>query len=978
MSELPVGTVTFLFSDVEGSTRLLRRLGPDYQSMLEDHRGLVRNCILNNGGHEITTEGDSFFVVFGRASDAVRAAVEAQIAHSQHLWPPDAELRMRVGIHTGEAALIGDDYVGLAVHQAQRISAAAHGGQILLSSSTRQLASELPEAVSLIDLGSHALKDFPTPEHLFQIKHPGLPSSFPPVRTVELALHNLPVQITRFIGRERELEQVVQMVRQNRIVTLTGPGGCGKTRLAIEAVSELVNKYRDGVWIVNLASVTDPTAIYRETASALRMSTREEAGLKDTLQGFLRSKQILIVLDNCEHLLEGCRDLAAWLLGLSLEITVLATTREALNIEGEAAWRVPSLSIPDSDSNLSAEKVSKFESVSLFIDRASLALPSFDLNDTDAPHVAEICRRLDGIPLGIELAAARINLLSPREIAERLNDRFRLLTGGSKKAIARQQTLQALIDWSYDLLTDQERTLLARLGVFMNGFSLSAAERVGSGGSIAADEVLQLLSQLVQKSLVVADRRAERSRYSLLETIRQYAGGKLVASGEALEVRDRHLQWSIELAESEHLGLWSASDQTSLQILDEEHDNLRSAHDWAVEQEDASSALRLTSALSRYWWIRGNLREGLERLETSLRLASNPLAPERVKALGGAGILCMWLAEEEKASAYCLETLNLCRKLKSADLEMTLIWTLGNLSNICLQRKEFAQAQTYADEGLKRSSGNNEHFRGRFLQIASALAEERGDHEAALQLLEEGWSNVRSSGVKVSLVRYASRLGDFAWKAGDHLKALSHVQEALNAARESGDATATVYILNQLAWMLHLLGRDREALPYAGEALAMSERIFGFRDPAILHSLGSIQTRLGFLQNASATFAEAIGAANSSDARFDALSPRTSEEKVPGTLILVMVSIAAISALEGDPLRAARLYGAAEALGDTADWEREDPLYLASYQASVDSARAQADTVEFESVWREGKSMARDEAIRFALAIVSPKAGDLS
>ncbi|MBW3589805.1 MAG: tetratricopeptide repeat protein [Actinobacteria bacterium] len=980
MSELPVGTVTFLFSDVEGSTRLLRRLGPDYHSVLEEHRRLVRDCIVNNGGHEMATEGDSFFVAFGRASDAVRAAVDAQVVLSRHPWPPDAEVRVRIGIHTGEAALVGGDYVGLAVHQAQRISAAAHGGQILLSSSSKQLAGELPETVSMIDLGAHALKDFPTPEHLFQIKHPDLPGSFPPVSTAELGRHNLPVQITRFIGRESEIEQVVQMVRQNRIVTLTGPGGCGKTRLAIEAVSELVEEYRDGVWIVNLASVTDADVIYRETASALGMSTREEAGLRDTLQGFLRSKQILIVLDNCEHLLEGCRDLAAWLIELSPEITVLATTREALNIGGEAAWRVPSLSIPDSDSNLSAEEVLEFESVSLFIDRARLALPSFDLNDSDAPHVAEICRRLDGIPLGIELAAARINLLSPREIAERLNDRFRLLTGGSKKAIARQQTLQALIDWSYDLLTDQERTLLARLGVFMNGFSLSAAERVGSGGSIASDEVLQLLSQLVQKSLVVADRRGERSRYSLLETIRQYAGGKLVASGEALDVRDLHLQWSVELAESEHLGLWGASDQSSLQILDEEHDNLRSAHDWAVEQEDASSALRLASALARYWWIRGDLREGLERLETSLALPSDPLAVERVKALGGAGLLCTWLADVEKASTYCLETVKLCRELKSTDLELTLILALGDLSHISLQRREFARAQAYVDEGLQQSDANHKLLgpRSRFLMIDAALADERGDHQAALQFIEEGWSDARASGLKVSLVRYASRLGDFAWKDDDHLKALSHVQEALTAARESADATATVHILNQLAWMLHLLGRDREALPFAEEALTVSERIFGFRDPALLHSLGSIQTRLGFLRNASATFAEAIADPDSSDSHFGALSPMP-EERVTDTLIqAVMVGIAAISALDGDPLSAARLYGAAEGLGEKTDWEQEDPIYLASYQAAVDSARAQADTVEFESVWREGKSMARDEAIRFALATLSPKAGELS
>ena len=963
MSELPIGTVTFLFSDVEGSTRLLRQLGPDFHSVLAEHRRLVRGCIGDNGGHEMATEGDSFFVAFGRASDAVRAAVAAQVALSRHPWPPDGEVRVRMGIHTGEAALVGDDYVGLAVHQAQRISAAAHGGQTLLSSSTRQLASALPEGVSLIDLGPHALKDFPTPEHLFQIKHADLPSSFPPVRTAELGRHNLPVQITRFIGREREIEQLAGMVRQNRIVTLTGPGGCGKTRLAIAAGSELVEEFRDGVWIVNLASVTNPDVIHRETAEALGITTEEDAGIKDTLQSFLRSKQILIVLDNCEHLLEGCRDLTAWLLELSPEITVLATTREALDLSGEAAWRIPSLSIPDADSKLSANEMSRYESVSLFVDRARLALPSFDLADSDAPAVAEICRRLTGIPLAIELAAARIKLLSPREIADRLHDMFRLLTGGSKKALARQQTLQALIDWSYDLLTEQEQTLLARLGVFTNGFSLSAAERVGSGGTIEADDVLELLSQLVQKSLVVAERRGEGSRYMLFETIRQYAGAKLVASGEALAVRDRHLHWSIEVAESEELGVFGPGDQRSLEILDEERDNLRSAHDWAVEQEDSSSALRLSAALSRYWWIRGDVLEGRERLETSLALPCDPRAVERVKALGGASFLCGWL-DESKASAYGLETLKLCRELQSADLEWTLIWTLANFSELCIRKTEFTQAQAYLDEALH--SDADHPFRGRLLSLAATLADERGDHQAALQFLDEGSSYARAAGASVGLVRWAGQLGNFAWKSGDHGKALSHMEEALTIARKSGDAPATPWILNQMAWMLHLLGRDRDALPFGEEALTLAERITGFRDRGFLRTLGSIQARLGSLQSARATFAEAIAAAT--------YLGRLSRESTADTYLRdALDGIAAISALDGDALQAARVYGAAEALGEAADRQREDPMHIATYQADVDSARAQADPAEFDKAWREGRSMDRDEAIQFALTTPSTK-----
>ena len=472
MKSSPTGTVTFLFTDIEGSTRLFQRIGDRYMRVLDDHRRLLRTAFLGRGGHEVETQGDAFFVVFPRATDAVAAAVKGQQAIAAHRWPEDAAIRVRMGLHTGEAQRAEAGYVGIDVYRASRICAAGHGGQIVLSQTTRELvANDLPHGVTLRDLGEHRLRDIAHPYRLFQVVANGLPAEFPPPRTLDILPNNLPIQLTSFIGREREKAEVKRFFTTTRLLTLTGSGGAGKTRLALEVAGEMLDQYPDGVWLVELASLGDPALVPQTVASALGM--RDESGrpVLATLTDYLRSRHLLLVVDNCEHLLPACSQLADALLRACPNLRMMATSREALGNPGELAYRVPSLSLPDPQQQ-SLEQLVQCEAVRLFVERAAFSRPGFQITQNNAAAVVQLCQRLDGIPLALELAAARVKALAVEQIALRLDDRFRLLTGGSRTALPRHHTLQAAMDWSYDLLTDSEQVLFRRLSVFAGGFQV--------------------------------------------------------------------------------------------------------------------------------------------------------------------------------------------------------------------------------------------------------------------------------------------------------------------------------------------------------------------------------------------------------------------------------------------------------------------------------------------------------------------------
>jgi len=634
VAELPSGTVTFLFTDIERSTESAAALGDErWADVLEDHRRIIRAAFKAHEGHEVGTEGDSFFVAFERAHDAVAAATQTQRGLAAHKWPGESSLSVRIGIHTGEVLQRGDGYVGHEVHRAKRISDAAHGGQILLSQTTADLVG----TSSLADLGSHRLKDLGEPQRIFQVVDEGLETGFPPLRSLDAFTHSLPLQRSAFIGRDGEIAEIRKMLESNRIVTLTGVGGCGKTRLAQQIGAEELDHFPDGVFFVNLAPISDPDLVVREIATSVGVPLGGGMGglggtiagpVEEALLGYLRSRACLLILDNCEHLIDVCADIADRILAHAPQLSLLATSREGLRVEGEQSWTVPSLSVPSEGTDAQSS-----ESVSLFKARAKAVRPSFDLTPENLGAVVEICRRLDGIPLAIEFAAARVSHLSPRQIAERLDDRFRLLTGGQRR-VQRQNTLQATLDWSFDLLDDEEKTLLRRLSVFAGDFAIDAAEGICSDDGLPASRVTDLIGSLVSKSLVEADLSTDDVRYRLLETVRAYAAERLTHAGEAERFRTLHRDWYMELLlATPREEAWTSLAYTHL--LWREESNLAAAMEWSVAEGRPDVIARMGTRM--FNGVSGSGAEGARRwLDIALE-AEDELDPDdRVWCLLGA------------------------------------------------------------------------------------------------------------------------------------------------------------------------------------------------------------------------------------------------------------------------------------------------------------------------------------------------------
>ena len=547
------GTLTFLMTDIEGSTKIWDASPSSAKPALERHDQIVIEQVGKNHGRIVESgrEGDSVLAVFTHASDAVACALDAQLALQREDWPSGVDIRVRIALHSGEAELRSGHYVGAPLYRCARLMATAHGGQILISKATEELVWDaLPDGVSLRDLGMHRLRDMSRPEQVYQVLHPDLPSEFPDLKSLEQPNH-LPIQLTTFVGRRRELEEVKEALAANRLVTLTGAGGCGKTRLALQTAAEILHEYPDGAFFVDLSPVTDTNLIAACVATALGLREKSGSSLEGSVLEYLTRRRLLLVLDNCEHVLDGCTSLTTRMLAGAPELYILATSQQPLDVPGELRWRVPSLGLPPSEgqgADLNATLAS--EAVQLFVERARLTRTGFALDDRSGPAVDQICRRLDGIPLAIELAAAQMTVLTPQDIVTRLDDRFRLLRAGKRTGTPRQQTLLAAVTWSHDLLDEGQQILLRRLSVFSGGFDLDAAETVGAGGSVEVADVLSVLTGLVEKSLVVAEEGVGgRARYRLLETLREFARARLIEAGEEHEVIRSHALYYADLVD---------------------------------------------------------------------------------------------------------------------------------------------------------------------------------------------------------------------------------------------------------------------------------------------------------------------------------------------------------------------------------------------------------------------------------------------
>ncbi|HEY1681462.1 MAG TPA: adenylate/guanylate cyclase domain-containing protein [Candidatus Tumulicola sp.] len=634
-SARPTGTVAFLFTDIEGSTQRWESHRDAMDDAVKSHDALVRDAIERRDGYVFKTVGDAFCVVFARVSDAVAAACEVQRALVEQDFRAIGGLTIRIGVHVGEAAERQGDYFGPAVNRVARLMSIGHGGQILLSSVTRDLAfSDLPAGASLLDLGSHRLKDLTEPEHVWQLSIEGLPAEFPTLRSLDARPNNLPIQRTSFVGREHDVADVGELLERHRLLTLVGSGGIGKTRLALHVGAELLDRYPDGVWFVDLAPISDPELVSSVTAQALGMRQQQDQRVDETIAQWLKPKTLLIIFDNCEHMLESTARIVTSIVTSAPQVAILTTSRQALDITGEIVHRLPPLPLPADIAGLTAETALQYGAILLFANRAAAADTRFTLTDHTAPIVAEVCKRLDGIPLAIELAAARVKILSIPNLAQRLDERFRILTGGSRDALPRQKTLSAMIDWSYDLLTPQEQLLFARLGVFAGGFGLDAATSVCGGEDLDELDIFDLLSSLTDKSLVVTDTAGERERCHLLESTRAYALKILVAAGEHERLAHRHAAYFCDRAHDADERVGTGSTAAWLTSVELELDNYRAVLEWALKGgHDLALGGAVAGALGSLWFHGGLTEEGqywIRLAQAGLAESMHPLVAARM------------------------------------------------------------------------------------------------------------------------------------------------------------------------------------------------------------------------------------------------------------------------------------------------------------------------------------------------------------
>jgi predicted ATPase/class 3 adenylate cyclase len=823
---LPTGTVTFLFTDIEGSTRLVQSLENRYADLLADHCRILRKAIIDSGGVEVSTEGDSFFAVFDSAPAAVAATVLAQRGIAEHAWPDGAQVRVRMGLHTGEGSRGGDNYIGIDVHRAARIAGAGHGGQVLLSAATRSLLDRVPGA-SFRDLGDHRLKDLANPERLYQLDIAGLTSDFPALRSLDARPNNLPVQVTSFIGRDDEIAAVGDVVERARLVTLTGPGGTGKTRLALQVAAERLSRYADGAFFVELGAINDARLVPTGIASAIGVRESADQPLMERIKQALRDRELLLVLDNFEQVSDAA-PLVTELLAAAPRLSVLTTSRTLLHLRGEHEFAVPPLRVPDPSSLPSAEAISHYEGVALFVERAMAARADFHVTNQSAPAIAEIVARLDGLPLAIELAAGKVKLFGLEAILGRLGSRLTFLGGGTRDLPARQRTLRAAIDWSYGLLPAPEQALLRAVSVFVGGCSLDAIEAVCRPGELGLD-ALDGIEALVDASLVRRDEGLHgEPRFTMLATIREFATDRLVETGEADEMRVRHAAHFTAAAEAAEPELTRSPDAGERIGVD--HDNMRAALAWAIELDDADVGLPLGYALWRFWQQRGHLAEGREWFDRLLALPSaSARTSARAKGLTGAAGIAYWQNDYDAAHAWYEEAEVIVRELGD---RLWLTDALYNSASVAMLRGDVATAQAKFDEGaaIARDLGNDA-VTASYLAADGYMAFMTDDLARARSLLEETLEIAKrmddrmSIGMSHHMVAQVARL-DRRFDA-----AAEHYREALRYGQALGDAASMTEPLQGLAAVAIATGEVERGVTLLGANEAIREKLGGGPPP---------------------------------------------------------------------------------------------------------------------------------------------------
>jgi predicted ATPase/class 3 adenylate cyclase len=913
----PTGTLTFLFTDIEGSTRLWEHDAPAMQAALVRHDEILRRAIEGDGGYVFKTVGDAFCSAFSTAPDALEAALEAQRGLLSSEWEHTGPLRVRMALHIGAAEERDGDYFGPPVNRVARLLSAAHGGQVLLSLPTQELVrDQLPAETTLRDLGEHRLKDLFRPERVFQVVSPDLPSEFAPLRTLDTYRNNLPLQPTPLIGREKEVGEVCDLLRGNetRLLTLTGPGGTGKTRVALQTAADLLDDFPDGIYFVPLATLTEAELFSSAVAETLGVREVGEQPLGETLKDYLHERRLLLLLDNFEQVLRAAPTVTE-LLGAAPGLKVLATSRAPLGLYGEHEFPVPPLTLPDLKSPPPLERLTQYEAVGLFVERARAVKPDFKVTNESAPAVAEICVRLDGLPLAIELAAARIKLLPPKAMLQRLTSRLKLLTGGARDLPERQRTLRGTIEWSFALLEQGEQLLFGRLAVFSGGRTLEAMEAICDAEGDLPVDAFEGVSSLLDKSLLRQEEGpGGEPRFVMLETVHEFAREKLEQSTEAEQIKRAHAQYFLTLAEEAFPELRGPDQLEWLERLEAEHDNMRAALSWASERKEVELALKLGGALSGFWSVRGYYSEGRRLLAEALAMDRRVSPEVQAMALAGAGVLALEQGDLDRAKEACEEGLELLANEAREEASEARLWLLGFLGWVAWQREQHEQAKQLFEEGLALSREMSDiWWLATSLSNLAVVSQSLGDSERATELYYESMGLLREQGDKHSLAINLNNLAMVVYSQGDLGRAAQLTEEAVALFRELGARGDVALGLYNLGWIALLQEDYGSAADHYAESLTLSW-----------------ETGLNPL--------------------------------VQGDL----EGLACLAAARVEAERAARLWGAAQTLHETKGILR-DTDFLAEADARISAVRLGMREEAWEEAWHKGRAMTLDEAVSYAL-----------
>ena len=914
MASPPTGTVTFLFTDIEDSTKMWERSQQAMQAALARHDEILRRAIEDRGGYVFKTVGDAFCCAFSTAPDALEAALDAQRLLLKERWAESGPLRVRMALHMGTAEERDEDYFGPPVNRVARLLSAAHGGQVLLSLPTHEMVrDQLPAGMSLAELGEHRLKDLFRPERVFQLSAPGLPVEFPPLRTLDTYRNNLPLQPTPLVGREKEVSEVCDLQRgtETRLLTLTGPGGTGKTRLALQAAADLLDDFPDGTFFAQLATLTEAELFLSTVAETLGVRETGEQPLDESLKDYLSERRMLLLLDNFEQVLGAAPTVTEMLAGAP-ELKVLATSRAPLGLYGEKEYAVPPLSVPDVRHLPDFKTLSQYEAVRLFIERAKSAKADFEVTDESAPAVAEICVRLDGLPLAIELAAARIKMLPPKAMLQRLSSRLKLLTGGARDLPERQRTLRGTIEWSFALLDEGEQLLFGRLAVFSGGRTLEAIEAICDAEGDLPVDAFEGVSSLVDKSLIRQEEEpGGEPRFVMLETVHEYAREKLGESSEAEEIKRVHAEFFLTLAEEADPELRGPDQLEWLERLEAEHDNMRAALSWALGRKEVELALRMGGALWWFWWMRGYYSEGRRWLQEALAMDGRGSPGSRAMALAGAGRLASVQGDFDRAKEACQEGLELLAHEEASEAKLKLLESLGWVAS---EREEHSQAKQLYEESLalSREMGDTWWIAESLLGLAF-VSHNRGDYERATELYEQSMSLFREQGDKEFLATCLGSLAMLVYSQGDLGRAAQLTEEAATLFKNLGDRGGVSIVLYNLGWIALLQDQLSRAADLYRESL---------------------------------TFAWDAG-----------LNP---------IVQVALEGFACVAGAEGETERAARLWGAAQALQEAKGIPR-DPDFLAEADTRISAVRSGMGEQAWEEAWRKGRTMTLDEAVSYAL-----------